>query len=225
MRKKLFYIFEGQTLAYALAKKLLLVGNEVFYISKDIKNIEVIDGLKAFFPSLELIHHDPTDINWVQSLDMSSNVGAVIVISEDDALNFVITWMIRQLYDDIRVIVLVNHPENEFMFKALRVNTLTPISWMQKLIESFLNYDDITAYFNPYIEKLSILELMITKNDNACNKILKDLNMPGNSIIGVIIKQDGSIVVPKGNTVVHENDKLLVLAAKEQVSTVKDILK
>ncbi|HPO27175.1 MAG TPA: hypothetical protein PK315_06845, partial [Petrotogaceae bacterium] len=87
MRKKLFYIFEGQTLAYALAKKLLLVGNEVFYISKDIKNIEVIDGLKAFFPSLELIHHDPTDINWVQSLDMSSNVGAVIVISEDDALN------------------------------------------------------------------------------------------------------------------------------------------
>jgi trk system potassium uptake protein TrkA len=66
---------------------------------------------------------------------------------------------------------------------------------------------------------------MITKNDSACNKMLKDLNMPGNSIIGVIIKQDGSIVVPKGNTVVHENDKLLVLAAKEQVSTVKDILK
>jgi trk system potassium uptake protein TrkA len=162
-----------------------LLGNEVYYVSNDEKNIKVLDGLKAYHNSLELIHNDPTDTNWIKNLDMSKKVGAVIVISEDDALNFVITWILRQFYEDVRIMALVNFPENEFMFKSINVSTLSPISWMQKLIEASLNYEDITDFFNPYVDKLSILELTINDGDKSCNKKLKDIKLPTNTIIGV----------------------------------------
>ncbi|MDN5343573.1 NAD-binding protein [Oceanotoga sp. DSM 15011] len=225
MKKKTFYIFEGDTLAYSLAKKLLLLGNEVYYISKKKENIELMDGLKAYYSSLELINNDPTDIDWVENLEMTSRVGALIIISENDSENFVISWLLRQYYEDIRIVSLVNSPENEFMFKTINVNTLTPISWMEKLIEASLNYEDITDFFNPYVEKLSILELLINIKDKSCNKKLKNIKLPENTIIGVQIKSDGEIKVPQGESIIEENDKIIVFSLKEQVQKVKEALK
>lgn len=177
---RIFYIIEGKILAYSLAKKLLLLGNQVYYVSKNNENLEILDGLKVNFPSLELVKQDPTDIKWIENLDLNKKVEALIIISEDDALNFVVSWLLRQYYEDIKIISLINATENETIFKGINVETLVPISWMQKLIESSLIHEDITDFFNPYVEKLSILELTILEDDKAVNKKLKELKIPQN---------------------------------------------
>lgn len=225
MRKKIFYIFEGKTLAYALAKKLLLLGNRVYYVSKNQENIEILDGLKAYHSSLELIQHDPTDINWIDNFEMTKDIGAVILLSEDDAQNFVISWILRQKYDTLKILSLVNHVENKFVFDDIDTINILPTLWMEKVIESTLKYEDITDFFNPYVDKLSILELTISKKDKSCNKPLKELRPPENSIVGVIIKKNGEIMVPQGNTIIEAEDKLIVFSIKEQVQKVKDALK
>ncbi|KUK81800.1 MULTISPECIES: TrkA family potassium uptake protein [Petrotoga] len=222
---RIFYIIEGKILAYSLAKKLLLLGNQVYYVSKNNENLEILDGLKVNFPALELVKQDPTDINWIENLDLNKKVEALIIISEDDALNFVVSWLLRQYYEDIKIISLVNAAENETIFKGIDVETLVPISWMQKIIESSLIHEDITDFFNPYVEKLSILELTILEKDKAVNKKLKELKIPQNSIIGVLIREDGNIMVPQGETTIYEGDRLIVLALKEQVDEVKETLK
>ncbi|PNS01846.1 hypothetical protein X928_02100 [Petrotoga miotherma DSM 10691] len=222
---RIFYIIEGKILAYSLAKKLLLLGNQVYYVSKNNENLEILDGLKVNFPALELVKQDPTDIKWIENLDLNKKVEALIIISEDDALNFVVSWLLREYYEDIKIISLVNATENETIFKGINVETLVPISWMQKLIESSLIHEDITDFFNPYVEKLSILELTILEDDKAVNKKLKELNIPQNSIIGVLIREDGDIMVPQGETTIYKGDRLIVLALKEQVNEVKETLK
>jgi len=222
---RIFYIIEGKILAYSLAKKLLLLGNQVYYVSKNSENLEILDGLKVNFPSLELVKQDPTDIKWIENLDLNKKVEALIIISEDDALNFVVSWLLREYYEDIKIISLVNATENETIFKGINVETLVPISWMQKLIESSLIHEDITDFFNPYVEKLSILELTILEDDKAVNKKLKELNIPQNSIIGVLIREDGDIMVPQGETTIYKGDRLIVLALKEQANDVIETLK
>ncbi|PNR95598.1 potassium channel family protein [Petrotoga olearia] len=222
---RIFYIIEGEILAYSLAKKLLLLGNEVYYVSKNNENLQILDGLKVNFPALELVKQDPTDIKWIENLDLNKKVEALIIISEDDALNFVVSWLLRQYYEDIKIISLVNATENETIFKGINVQTLVPISWMQKIIESSLIHEDITDFFNPYVEKLSILELTILENDKAVNKKLKELKIPQNSIIGVLIREDGEIMVPQGETTIYEGDRLIVLALKEQAEDVIATLK
>ncbi|KUK16094.1 MAG: TrkA-C domain protein [Petrotoga mobilis] len=222
---RIFYIIEGKILAYSLAKKLLLLGNQVYYVSKNNENLEILDGLKVNFPALELVKQDPTDIKWIENLDLNKKVEALIIISEDDALNFVVSWLLRQYYEDIKIISLINATENETIFKGIDVETLVPISWMQKIIESSLIHEDITDFFNPYVEKLSILELTILENDKAVNKKLKELKIPQNSIIGVLIREDGNIMVPQGETTIYEGDRLIVLALKEQADDVIETLK
>ncbi|PNR99963.1 hypothetical protein X927_04560 [Petrotoga mexicana DSM 14811] len=222
---RIFYIIEGKILAYSLAKKLLLLGNQVYYVSKNNENLEILDGLKVNFPALELVKQDPTDIKWIENLDLNKKVEALIIISEDDALNFVVSWLLREYYEDIKIISLVNATENETIFKGINVETLVPISWMQKIIESSLIHEDITDFFNPYVDKLSILELTILEDDKAVNKKLKELKIPENSIIGVLIREDGDIMVPQGETTIYKGDRLIVLALKEQVDEVKETLK
>jgi trk system potassium uptake protein TrkA len=222
---RIFYIIEGKILAYSLAKKLLLLGNQVYYVSKNSENLEILDGLKVNFPSLELVKQDPTDIKWIENLDLNKKVEALIIISEDDALNFVVSWLLREYYEDIKIISLVNATENETIFKGINVETLVPISWMQKLIESSLIHEDITDFFNPYVEKLSILELTMLEDDKAVNKKLKELKIPQNSIIGVLIREDGNIMVPQGETTIYKGDRLIVLALKEQANEVIETLK
>ncbi|MBL5981924.1 hypothetical protein CN13_08990 [Petrotoga sp. HKA.pet.4.5] len=222
---RIFYIIEGKILAYSLAKKLLLLGNQVYYVSQNKENLEILDGLKVNFPALELVKQDPTDIKWIENLDLNKKVEALIIISEDDALNFVVSWLLREYYEDIKIISLVNATENETIFKGINVETLVPISWMQKIIESSLIHEDITDFFNPYVEKLSILELTILEDDKAVNKKLKELNIPQNSIIGVLIREDGDIMVPQGETIIYKGDRLIVLALKEQADNVIETLK
>jgi trk system potassium uptake protein TrkA len=132
---------------------------------------------------------------------------------------------LREYYEDIKIISLVNATENETIFKGINVETLVPISWMQKLIESSLIHEDITDFFNPYVEKLSILELTMLEDDKAVNKKLKELKIPQNSIIGVLIREDGNIMVPQGETTIYKGDRLIVLALKEQANEVIETLK
>jgi trk system potassium uptake protein TrkA len=201
------------------------LGNQVYYVSKNSENLEILDGLKVNFPSLELVKQDPTDIKWIENLDLNKKVEALIIISEDDALNFVVSWLLREYYEDIKIISLVNATENETIFKGINVETLVPISWMQKIIESSLIHEGITDFFNPYVEKLSILELTILEDDKAVNKKVKELNIPQNSIIGVLIREDGDIMVPQGETTIYKGDRLIVLSLKEQADDVIEALK
>lgn len=125
---------------------MLLLGNRVFYVSDKKSNLEILDGLKINFSSLELIHQDPTDICWIENLDLDRKVEAMIIISEDDALNFVVSWLLKQFFKEIKVIALVNSPEDEIMFQSIEVETIVPIRWMEKLIESSLIYEDVTDF-------------------------------------------------------------------------------
>lgn len=220
-----FYIIEGSGLAYSLAKKLLLLGSKVFYVSNKKSNLEILDGLKVNFPSLELIYQDPTDIFWIENLDLDRKVEAMIIISEDDALNFVVSWLLKQTFNEIKIIALVNSPEDEIMFHSIEVETIVPIRWMEKLIESSLIYEDVTEFFNPYVDKLSILEISIESEDKANGKKLKEVNLPKNSIIGVLIRKNGEILIPYGETFILLGDKLIVLALKDKVDEVVDALK
>ena len=188
-------------------------------------NLEILDGLKVNFPSLELINQDPTDINWIENLDLDRKVEAMIIISEDDAFNFVVSWLLKQFFEEIKIIALVNSPEDEIVFQSIKVETIVPIKWMEKLIESSLIYEDVTEFFNPYVDKLSVLEITIDPGDKADSKKLKEVKLPQNAIIGVLIRKNGEIMVPNGETSILLGDRLIVLALKDKVDEVVNALK
>lgn len=81
-------------------------------------------------------------------------------------------------------------------------------------------------FFNPYVDKLSVLEITIDPGDKADSKKLKEVKLPPqNAIIGVLIRKNGEIMVPNGETSILLGDRLIVLALKDKVDEVVNALK
>ncbi|MDX1639806.1 MAG: amino acid permease, partial [Balneolaceae bacterium] len=54
-------------------------------------------------------------------------------------------------------------------------------------------------------------------------KKIRDISLPGESLVA-IIKQQGNITIPHGNTVVHESDELSIIGETEDIEQIKKML-
>ena len=70
--------------------------------------------------------------------------------------------------------------------------------------------------------KVSITEVVITKNSPVLNKTLAEINIPYSAVIGCIIRNEEGII-PRGNTVVMEKDRLITLCLPEAQSEMLNI--
>ncbi len=72
-------------------------------------------------------------------------------------------------------------------------------------VEQLLNDDAKSEY----------LEINISKNSPVIGKRIVDLDFPKNAIIA-LIKRNGNFIIPKGSTIIEENDVLMVLSEDEK---------
>lgn len=69
-----------------------------------------------------------------------------------------------------------------------------------------------------------LTEVEISKNSHIAGKTILDLNLPNGALI-VLIQRQGNVIVPRGGTVLESGDTMLVLADKESLRQVKDLVR
>lgn len=72
--------------------------------------------------------------------------------------------------------------------------------------------------------KAALKEVEITGDDFAHGKQILELGLPGNVLI-TLINREGRFMVPRGNTVIQNHDKLLILSDKKDVAGIRRLLK
>ena len=72
--------------------------------------------------------------------------------------------------------------------------------------------------------KAALKEVEIEPLEYACGKLILELNLPDNVLV-TLINREGKFIVPSGTTVVQEHDKLLILAAREDIPAIRKLLK
>ncbi len=85
---------------------------------------------------------------------------------------------------------------------AIIPNGNTPIEYGDIVLIAAPGYDD---YIN-----IEVTELTISKNHEWCQKKIHELNIPAQSLVATI-KRDHSIIVPNGDTVIIEQDMLVII--------------
>lgn len=65
--------------------------------------------------------------------------------------------------------------------------------------------DDIILSVPPYNSKEKLKERQIGKNHAWCNKAIKEIKIPKDTIIAMILR-DGETIIPDGKTLIVEND-------------------
>lgn len=74
-----------------------------------------------------------------------------------------------------------------------------------------------------YDENSQKTELVVPEESEAIGKQLVELGLPESAVI-ILIKREGSSIVPRGATIIESGDKLLFLSATKDLAKIKSIL-
>lgn len=102
------------------------------------------------------------------------------------------------------------------------------IPWVARLLGVDSPVKERTRYpieLEPSVDtKAALKEIEVTKEDYAFGKQILELGLPDNVLI-TLINRDGKFMVPRGNTVIENHDKLLILSGKKDVAEIRRLLK
>lgn len=103
--------------------------------------------------------------------------------------------------------------------------TIPPIA---RLLKVDMPVKERTRYpidLEPSVDSQAALrEVEVKKGDYSLGKQILNLGLP-EEVLVTIIKRDGKFMIPKGTTEIEENDKLLILSNKKEVTEIRRILK
>lgn len=148
----------------------------------------------------------------------------LIALKPDDADNLAICQMAKRIYNIKKNVCIVSNPKNVDVFKKLGVNTVISGTYMiANRIEQASTVECLIKTLSLEDEKAIISEILIEKNYFAANKKTMNLKFPQNVIIGCVIR-GANMIVPNGQTVIQENDKLIVISSPESQSSAISVI-
>jgi trk system potassium uptake protein TrkA len=70
--------------------------------------------------------------------------------------------------------------------------------------------------------KAELLELQVTTRSKVVGKPLRELKFPSGAIIGAIV-HNGNMIIPRGDSVIHTGDTVIVLTLPEAIKNIEKL--
>ena len=212
-------IVGGGKVIYHLAKNLISKGHFVVIINRDPEygkslsrdlNATIVAGEASDFDVMEDAGAYQTDI--------------LVTLTQKDQDNLFICKMAKKFFGVERTVSLVNNPDNEKLFSDLGIDTIfNTTNLLSTLIEQNVAAEDMSNLITLEDGKLIITQYKIPEGAPSIGKSLKEIDLPLSIILGGIIR-NGNILIPRGKTVIKENDKILVISLPEEQADAIKIL-
>ena len=210
----------GGKVGYYLAKELVDANSEVLVIEQDDAKCERLaqdlgdivlkgDGCEA--ATMELAGFGRADM--------------VIAVTGDDEDNLVSCQVAKAKFGVPRTIARINNPKNEAIFRKLGIDTtVSATAAILAQIEQELPEHPLMRLqtFSRY--GLEIVEIKIPPHSGVVGKRVRDLLMPQQSIIMLLIGQDGAPRVPTSETVIMPEDEVLAVTRTENEDALRRVL-
>ena len=142
----------------------------------------------------------------------AAEADVMAAVTGDDEDNLVVSLLSKQEFAVPRVLARVNNPKNEWMFNdqwGVDVSVSTP-HLLTGLVEEAVTVGSFVRLLSLEGGKARLAEVTLAEGSPAISKELTDLGLPRESTV-VAVLRDGHVVVPRGDTVLHEGDEVLVL--------------
>ena len=192
-------IVGGGKVGYYLAKTLLEHGHTPVLIEDDPAMCrKVADSL-----DLTVVCGDGTFAEVQESADVA-HCSAMVAVTGRDEDNLIVCQLAKQVFKVKRTVARVNNPKNAAVLKKLGVDIAVSIEREVETaaIQQLLSLAGGTA---------SLTEVLIPQGFAHAGKTLAELVIPKDAVV-ISITRDGELIVPRGNTQILVNDKVVVLA-------------
>jgi trk system potassium uptake protein TrkA len=200
----------GGKVGYYLTKTLMTEGHEVLLIEKDrAQAATLMEELGEI-----VMAGDGCEVRVMSEAGMG-RAGAVVAVTGDDEDNLVICQMARRHFDVGRSIARVNDPRNEEIFRLLGIDaTVSSTKIIYSLIEQEVDTGEVVPLTALKRGDIEIVEAVLSTQSPVIDRTLKDVHLPGDSVIAVLIRGD-QIVLPSGTTRFAAGDTVIALTRPE----------
>jgi trk system potassium uptake protein TrkA len=205
---------------YYLAKELVEEGNEVLVIEKDTAKAERIaeelgdislqgDGCEA--STMEMAGFGRAEM--------------VIAVTGDDEDNLVVCQVAKAKFKVPRAVARINNPKNEAIFKKLGIDTtISATNAILSQIEQELPTHPLIPLLTLKGGGLEIVEVKVPQRSAVVGKRIGEILLPQQSLIALIVDEDGEPRVPKSDTVLRAGDEVVAVTRTENEDALRAVL-
>ena len=181
-------------------------------------NRERCEGLCAEMDEVKIICGDATDLEFLIEEEVGKS-DTVVAATESDEKNLLISLLSKNL-GARTVIAKVEKKEYVRLFEAVGVDVaLNPRKVTYNEVMKVLRRMNIETVAE--IEGTAVVEVVV-KNKKLVGKTLKELNLPKDAIIGAVVRGD-ECLIPRGDTKLELEDRLLVFAGWDEIEEIEEI--
>lgn len=207
----------GGKIGYYLVKTLLPYKHKVAIIEpQEELCIKIANELH-----IPVVNGDGTDLEILSEVELDKAEIFIAVTGKDED-NLIACQLAKRYFGVKRTISRVNNPKNIEVLQRLGVDiAVSSTSVIAELIEQEVDYTGIKTLMRLKSGRLVLSEISITENSPACNKTLKDINIPKDCVLVSVIRGE-EVLIPNGFTELKENDSIIAVSSKEDQQELKE---
>jgi len=198
----------GKTL-YFLCRTFTAKGYGVVIINRDHQEcIALARALKA-----TIICGDCSDSSILKEAG-AMGADVVLAITPNDQDNLIICQLASLQFGVPRVVALANDPDNADVFERLGVSTFSTTKIVGSLIEQRASLEQITNLIPVGEGRVNVTEIVLDNSSPVAGKLLKDIDLPANALVAVVIRNEQPMV-PRGANQLLEGDRIVLITLPE----------
>ena len=180
------------------------------------------ERLSEVLKNVVVLHADATDLNFLQE-EHVGDADAFLGVSLDDERNLMSCQLSRNLGVE-RTIALVQKPDYVSLYQQLGIDTaVSPRLLCANRILAFVRSRSISTIASIEEGKAEVLELELARGSSLVGKTVQDAQFPAGCVVAAITREDGSVVIPRGDTLLYAQDHMVLFALKKVVDSVLEL--
>jgi trk system potassium uptake protein TrkA len=204
-------IIGGGSVGYHLCKALLKEGHEVLVLDKDAAKCDMFEDELGSVCA----RGDGCEVTTLAEAG-ASRAEVFIAATNEDEDNLVACQVAKHKFGVPRTIARVNNPENEKIFKKLGIDCpISVTSLLLEHIEEKIPTHPLIHLLTMGEEKMEIVEVKILDGARAVGKSVKELSLPADSILALLIRNGQKPQVPSADTVLETDDRIIALTTAD----------
>ena len=211
----------GGRLGYYLLKGLLNEGHEVLLLEKDARICKtIIEEMGSV-----CYRGDGCEAATLAEVG-TSRADMMVAVTGDDEDNLVACQVAKHKYNVPRTIARIRNPQNETLFKKLGIDvTVSTTDIILEAIEREVPTHPLTHLLTISEKGQVIVDVKISPESTTVGKAVKELSLPKESKLALIIPEEDSAHVPVANTVLRAGDQVIALTTPESEEALRTALR
>jgi len=210
---KVIIVGGGKTL-YFLSKSFTDKGYEVVVVNRDHEEcVQMARQLKAL-----VVEGDGSDPQILRDAG-ALGADAVLAITPNDQDNLVICQIAALQCGVPRILAKANDPDNAEVFQQLGISAFSTTQIIGNLIQERAAMEEVMNLLPVGEGRVNVTEILLTPESPVAGKYLKNILLPDNALVAVVIR-NGQAIVPRGDNQLLQGDRVILITLPENHGTV-----